>query len=218
MKGIVFITKKLGICVNRTEFKGFILQKGMMFMSKDLAEKIFITEKDEIESDIIVSYVTEDYIAGVWHYTSSKTWNKKFLFCRPEFSFLAANIKELFELDLRNVEDLIKNRPENLYTDDGFKITDVVAGDKCNDGGEYGFYSLFRKTDIGGLYECSSDTTCDFDDCGKGFDCFMWLTPEKVTELENESLENPITLKKHSVRRVSVRLIKKLMEKSDELS
>lgn len=76
---------------------------------------------------------------------------------------------------------------EDLYTGDGFECTDVVAGEKCNNGGEYGFYTIYSPTTEYGIYKVVSSCTCDFDSCGTGFEGYIVLTKSLFHHLISES-------------------------------
>ena len=104
---------------------------------------------------------------------------KKNLHNRPLYGYLT---------EIRSIPDydVILKKPSNgLYTGEGFIIEDQPAGKNCNNGGDYGFYTNYRKTSIEGLYEVETWCTCDFDSCGTGFEGFQWLTMEKYEELRN---------------------------------
>ena len=80
-----------------------------------------------------------------------------------------------------------KLRGDDLYTGDSFRVTEVVPGDKCNNGGEYGFYSVFSQTPISGVYFWRRTTTCDFDECGTGPQGYVVLTKSIVERILKES-------------------------------
>ena len=66
------------------------------------------------------------------------------------------------------------------------KCTDVVPGRRCNDGGEYGFYSHYEPTDAPGVFWAWTTTTCDFDRCGTtGYDGgeYVVLTKKRMRRL-----------------------------------
>jgi hypothetical protein len=65
---------------------------------------------------------------------------------------------------------------EPLYDGDDFSTTDVVAGEKCNNGGEYGFWTTYSRTMHPGVYRVVSHTTCDFDACGTGYEGYQVIT------------------------------------------
>ena len=72
---------------------------------------------------------------------------------------------------------------EDLYTGDSFTVTEIVSGDKCNNGGEYGFASVFTKTKVPGIYFWDRETTCDFSPCGTGPQGFVILTNPMVDRI-----------------------------------
>ena len=65
---------------------------------------------------------------------------------------------------------------EPLYDGDDFSTTDVVAGEKCHDGGEYGFWTTYSRTTHPGVYRVVSHTTCDIDACGTGYEGYQTIT------------------------------------------
>lgn len=76
-----------------------------------------------------------------------------------------------------------------LFTGDSFEVVEVVAGEKCNNGGEYGFYSAFTKTSVPGVYYWSRRTTSEFD-CGTGPQGYVVLTDNMVERIVAESKKN----------------------------
>jgi len=80
-------------------------------------------------------------------------------------------------------------RNRKLYTGPEFTCTNIVPGRKCNNGGEYGFYTTYTPTEKPGKYAVRTSTTCDFDACGTGFKGFIYLTVEDVEKLLEKSEE-----------------------------
>ena len=69
-----------------------------------------------------------------------------------------------------------------LFTGDTFEATEVVAGERCNNGGEYGFTSVFTKTSVPGIYFWERTTTSEFN-CGTGPQGFVLLTKSMVDKI-----------------------------------
>lgn len=67
--------------------------------------------------------------------------------------------------------------------DEYWKFTDVIPGERCNNGGEYGFYSSYYPTERKGVYEYYTRCTCDFDACGTGREGFVVLTKDDLARL-----------------------------------
>ena len=65
------------------------------------------------------------------------------------------------------------------------KCTDVVPGRRCNNGGEYGFYTHYSPTNIPGVFWQWSSSTCDFDNCGADYDNgkYVILTKKRMRRL-----------------------------------
>lgn len=76
---------------------------------------------------------------------------------------------------------------DKLYTGKEFTCTEVVPGEKCHNGGEYGFYTTYSPTTKSGIYKVESSCTCDFDNCGTGFEGYIVLTKNLFHHLISES-------------------------------
>jgi hypothetical protein len=67
-------------------------------------------------------------------------------------------------------------------------FTDVVPGEKHHDGGEYGFYTRFSPIPgYPGIYRVSTESTCDFDSCGCGYQGIRALTTREYRRLKKAS-------------------------------
>lgn len=75
---------------------------------------------------------------------------------------------------------------DTRFTGDSFKAVEVVAGEKCNNGGEYGFSSVFTKTSVPGVYYWTRTTTSEFE-CGTGPQGFVALSNDMVDRILAES-------------------------------
>ena len=69
-------------------------------------------------------------------------------------------------------------------------FTDIVPGAKCRNGGEYGFYTRYCPiSDHPGIYRVYTETTCDFDSLGTGYEGIQCLTEKNYKELRKASDE-----------------------------
>lgn len=78
---------------------------------------------------------------------------------------------------------------KKLHTSDvDVVFTDVVPGEKSRDGGEYGFYTRYSPI-LGhpGIYRVSTETSCDFDSCGTGYQGIRALTVREYRRLKKAS-------------------------------
>lgn len=84
---------------------------------------------------------------------------------------------ETLSLEIKDFAYSLKYKPlEKIYTGSTFTECDIEPGEKCHDGGEYGFYTRWEKTSVDGLYRVETYTTCDFDSCGTGYQEYQWVT------------------------------------------
>jgi hypothetical protein len=67
-------------------------------------------------------------------------------------------------------------------------FTNVVPGEKHRDGGEYGFYTRYSPIpEYPGIYKVFTETTCDFDACGTGYEGIRALTVREYRRLKKAS-------------------------------
>ena len=180
MKSVNIEYGKLNICVEDFEkFEGFTLKKGMIALDKETA-----AEQLNVETLSVVVVSMVDLEKGYCRaFTETEEgWKMDF----PEVGWEFAELLN----DLQEVVFTYKAKPEDeLYTGSSFSVTDVIPGEKCHNGGEYGFYTDYIQTDIPGLYAVETSTTCDFDRCGTGFEGLHWLTLENYNRVVEKSLE-----------------------------
>lgn len=109
----------------------------------------------------------------------------------PE-TFPVAEVLEAIQ-DWKDSEELSKAlayaEGKKVYTSDvDLVFTDAVPGDRHNDGGEYGFYTRYSPIKgHPGIYRVSTETTCDFDACGTGFQGIRALTIREYRRLRKAS-------------------------------
>ena len=188
----------INICTEDFEkFEGFTFKKGMIALDKETAaEQLGI----KTLSMVVVSMV--DLERGYCRAFTETTngWEMDF----PE---LNEDFAELLN-DLQEVVFTAQARPEGeLYTGGSFVVTDVIPGEKCHNGGEYGFYTEYIQTAIPGLYAVETSTTCDFDRCGTGFEGLRWLTLEDYNRITAASLE-PVTVTARDYSSPTIQLYK----------
>lgn len=180
MKSINTKFGTLNICVEDFEkFEGFTLKKGMIALDKE-------TTKEQLDMETLS-------IAVVSIIDLEKRWCRAFVETESgwemDYPELYRDFAQLLK-DLRETLFTYKAKPEGeLYEGGSFIATDVIPGEKCNNGGEYGFYTEYIQTDIPGLYAMETSCTCDFDRCGTGFEGLRWLTLEDYDRITAASLE-----------------------------
>ena len=98
--------------------------------------------------------------------------------------------KELNKQEAKEIKKaLVKAEEKTLHVSEKDIIfTDIVPGAKCRNGGEYGFYTRYSPIHgHPGIYRVYTETTCDFDDCGTGYEGIQCLTEEQYQELRKAS-------------------------------
>jgi len=78
---------------------------------------------------------------------------------------------------------------KKLYlSNEDIVFTDVVPGEKHRDGGEYGFYTRYCPIPgYPGIYRVSTETSCEFDACGTGYQGIRALTTREYRRLKKAS-------------------------------
>lgn len=93
--------------------------------------------------------------------------------------------KELGEMKIE-ISKLLEDGVELYVSSEPIRFTDEVAGEKASDGGEYGFYSTYYPTELEGVYEYYTSTTCEFDTCGTGYEGLVILSQDRYHYLVKE--------------------------------
>ena len=89
--------------------------------------------------------------------------------------------------DLQKALAYAEGKKLHISTDD-IVFTNVVPGDRCNNGGEYGFYTRYSPIpEYPGIYWVWTETTCDFDACGTGYQGIRALTAREYRRLKKAS-------------------------------
>lgn len=177
----VIVNEEMAVCVKDSKYDDFNVKSGMIVVGKSLAMN-FVTSKNYIlYEDVIVSYRDEDDFFVGWTKIDGKNWEKVYFYLQNGYIDLSMDLANLIKVKNWSIE-----KPDcELYTGEGFTIEDIEPGEKCNNGGEYGFYTNYRKTDIDGLYRVSTWCTCDFDNCGTGFQCYRWISEREFEEFRD---------------------------------
>ena len=99
---------------------------------------------------------------------------------------------DLKEAEKALLEVPVADRAKLPNQQNSISLTDTVPGDKCDDGGEYGFYTHLECRRPG-LFIIYDTCTCDFDMCGTtgypepGEEDFVVLTQKELDEMIAES-------------------------------
>lgn len=160
---------------------GFTVKEGFIVFTHDNDKIIGVSSGWNDGNDMMYIYTLED---GVW----VGDWESDYTF--PVDDALALlNIyqkqRDMEELKLE-IDKLLRDRVELYVSDETIRFVDEVAGEKSSDGGQYGFYSTYYPTDVAGIYEYHTSTTCEFDTCGTGYEGMVILTEDRYHYLANE--------------------------------
>lgn len=123
----------------------------------------------------------------VYRRSTSGSWERNWEYVEGQDEFLSqqAEFYDQVAFDAA-CEEAAKIPVHRLAPPVYIRCTDVVPGEKCNNGGEYGFYSHYEPTDTPGVFWSWTTTTCDFDRCGTtGYDGgeYIVLTKKRMRRL-----------------------------------
>jgi hypothetical protein len=168
--------KEIMIATETVTLSGFTFKPGFAALVE--GETILAaTSGWECEGMLLVYRPTEDGWRGDWE--------------GPE-TFPVEEVLDAIQ-DWQDQQDIEKAlayaKGKKLHISDGDVVfTDVVPGDRCNDGGEYGFYTRYSPIPgYPGIYRVSTETTCDFDACGTGYEGIRALTVREYRRLKKAS-------------------------------
>lgn len=162
------------------KINGFTVQEGFVALLDEKENPVAITSGWENNGEY---FVYRQSPTGEW----VGEWESE-----PDFP--AAEVGELIA-EYHRSEDIKKalafaEGKKLKVSNEKLTFTEVVAGDKCNNGGEYGFWTEYRPiAEYPGLYEVYSRSSCDFDSCGTGYEGIKALTVSEYRRLRRESDE-----------------------------
>lgn len=101
---------------------------------------------------------------------------------------------ELIKQEAKEIEKAIlqaQAEGKSLHmSEEDIVFVDTVPGARCNNGGEYGFYTRYCPIpEHPGIYRVYTETTCDFDSCGTGYEGIHCLTEDDYKEFRKASDE-----------------------------
>ena len=180
---------------NTTIIKGFVCKPEMIVIGNDEGDLAVITRFgfDEEHNALYKIYVYE-FLNGKWR----GRWLRFKLDLTDDLldelhdvvkDIIAAREEASLQAEWEAACKKASEFPEDVLAvfdgndDEYWKFTDVIPGDKSNNGGEYGFYSSYYPTNVKGVYEWYTSTTCDFDPCGTGRQGFVVLTKDDLGRL-----------------------------------
>lgn len=184
-------TKMVNVINNNTTIiKGFVCKPEMIIVSNN--EGLGIITRfgfDETHNELYKLYIYE-FINNVWR----GRWLRFKLDLTDDLldelhdvirDIIEAREQALLQAEWESACKEADSHPEEelLDIDECLEFTDVIPGEKCNNGGEYGFYSSYYPTERKGVYEYYTRCTCDFDPCGTGREGFVVLTKENYKSL-----------------------------------
>lgn len=187
MKNFIRVLEGVHVCIEKTDYEGYLVPKGHILVDRFLAEELF-KELVPLKSGIVIASKSNGYFSVFKKII--KGWTKVFIEIPYDYSKDIACIGEI----LATIPIILKDTglfsvPKNHYIGDSFVITNKSTGSKCNDGR---IYITYTRTSIRGLYEVSKSTSRDFSTCGTGFSHFEWLEPSKVGTLCSESVDKAV--------------------------
>jgi hypothetical protein len=157
---------------------GFKFKEGFVALLNKSGTPVAATSGWECEGNLFVYRPAED---GSW----AGSWEGPETF--PVQEVLEAIQDWQDNQDLQKALSFAEGKKLHIAESD-VVFTDVVPGEKRNNGGEYGFYTRYSPIPgYPGIYRVSTETTCDFDTCGTGYQGIRALTVREYRRLKKAS-------------------------------
>jgi hypothetical protein len=167
----------------RTEkVQGFNFQEGFAAFLNDSGEIVAATS----------GYETDNGNGGYWGLyvyrpDSSGDWVGEWENNEEAYELLGAIEKWQEKKELEKALKFAEGKKLKI-SETPLRFTAKVPGRKCHDGGEYGFYSRYCPIpEHPGIYKVFTETTCNFDSCGTGYQGIRALTVSEYRKLKRES-------------------------------
>lgn len=158
---------------------GFTFQNGFASWTDDSGVR-YATSGWKSQGLLFVYRLIDGEWTGEWDWQSG--------YCQIIDAIEEYKSKKPMSLAIAEAEKISLEIDDDLFTSsEEIKFTNVVAGKKCCDGGEYGFYTIYTPANFPGVYKVRTETTCDFDRCGTGPCGFEALSTSKYKILRAES-------------------------------
>lgn len=176
------IIKNIEIVKENMRVKDFNIKKGFIIF-KDINNNIISISSGWNDRGMLYVYTHQN---GEW----TGDWENSYDFPVFEALEILREYEKEKEMEILKLE--VKNLLENgekLYISnelERIRFIDELPGNKSGDGGDYGFFSTYYPTDIEGIYEYYTSTTCEFDTCGTGYEGLVILTKDRYIYLKEE--------------------------------
>ena len=158
---------------------GFTFKPGYVaLISKENGEILAATSGWEYNNQLQVYRLNLD---GTW----SGNWEGPETF--PVQETLSAIQDWQEEVELEKAQKYLTGKVPHV-SEVKITFTDVAPGARHNDGGEYGFYTVYIPVPSHpGIYSVGTICTCDFDACGTGYQGIRALTETEFKKLKKAS-------------------------------
>ena len=191
-------TNIINVIDTKTIIKGFVCKPGMIVIG---GENIPLTICTRTYTDCDNN--NELYALYAYQFINNN-WKGGWLDFDKVGDNLIEEIENLIQEDIEKADEHAFNEAcdeadhfdEEVLVDcrkgEYFKFVTVVGGKKCNNGGEYWFYDELYPTNKKGVFKHYTSPSCDFDNCGCGFEGYVVITDEILQQLmdaEEEVLE-----------------------------
>ena len=170
------------ICAKEAQVQGFNFKPGFAALVEEGTEKVLAATSGWNEGGATFVY-RQDSSTGEW----TGDWE-------DEETFPASKVLASIEYWQEN-EDMKKAlayaEGKKLHVSlEPIRFTDVYPGEKCNNGGEYGYFTHYTPIpEYPGIYRVRTSCTCDFDRCGTGYQGIRALTVREYRRLRKASDE-----------------------------
>jgi hypothetical protein len=170
--------EEIYICEKDDKKQGFNFKPGFVALADEKGNIKAATSGWECNGNV---YVYRPSVDGTW----IGDWEDEGTFPVKEVLDAIQNWQE--EKELQKV--LHYTDSKKLYvSENDIMFTEIVPGSRCWNGGEYGFYTRYIPIqEYPGIYKVYTESTCDLDACGTGYQGIKALTAAEYRKLRKES-------------------------------
>ena len=171
-------TTSIFTATSTSTISGFTFKPGYIALVAENGEILAATSGWECNNQVYVYRPNQD---GTW----SGNWESSETF--PILEALSAIRDWQEEVELEKAQKYLQEKVPHI-SETKIVFVDVVAGSRHNDGGEYGFYTVYTPIPShDGIYNVGTSCTCEFDKCGTGYQGIRALTETEFKKLKKAS-------------------------------
>lgn len=159
---------------NKETYKNFTIQEDFVALLNKEGNPIQITSGWNNGNNLFVYSFVNGKWEGKWQEGMGENTTEEILNLIQDYEY---------QKDIQKALEYAKGK-KLVESNETITFTNVIAGESCNNGGEYGFYTDYEPIPkYPGIYKKITHSTCDFDSCGCGYEGIVALTKSLYRKL-----------------------------------